>query len=150
MKRRLEKSELLDGGGKPTVRELLASLVFNPVDRTIRLSGERIVMQRATVGTDLRRELIHLLGAQEARQPYPNPAAGEVFVPFHIGENKGEVNIAIQVYDGLGRYVDTIVSDKFSPGDHQAVWNSEGRSGLFVVNMQSGDGQVSRTKVVVK
>jgi hypothetical protein len=90
-------------------------------------------------------ELLPLFG-----QPYPNPAAGEVFVPFHIGENKGEVNIAIQVYDGLGRYVDTIVSDKFSPGDHQAVWNSEGRSGLFVVNMQSGDGQVSRTKVVVK
>jgi hypothetical protein len=57
----------MDRGGKPTVRELLSSLVFNPVDRTIRLNGERIVMQRAAVGTELRRELIALLGPQEAR-----------------------------------------------------------------------------------
>jgi DNA-binding NtrC family response regulator len=63
----LEKSKLLDRGGKPTVRELLSSLVFNPVDGTIRLNGERIVMQRAAVGAELRRELIGLLGPQEAR-----------------------------------------------------------------------------------
>lgn len=67
MKTPFERSGLPEGGGKPTVRELLASLVFNPVDRTISLSGERIVMQRATVGTELRRELTRLLGSHEAR-----------------------------------------------------------------------------------
>jgi hypothetical protein len=54
-------------GGKPTVRELLSSLVFNPVDGTIRLNGERIMMQRAAVGSELRRELISLLGPHETR-----------------------------------------------------------------------------------
>ena len=63
----LEKSGLLDRGGKPTVRELLSSLVFNPIDGTIRLHGERIVMQRAAVGFELRRDLINLLGPEEAR-----------------------------------------------------------------------------------
>jgi hypothetical protein len=58
---------MLDFGGEPTVRELLTSLVFNPIDGTIRLNGDRIVMQRATVGSELRRELIQLLGAPEAR-----------------------------------------------------------------------------------
>ena len=62
-----ESSKLLDRGGKPTVRELLSSLVFNPVDGTIRLNGGRIVIQRAAVGVELRRELIRLLGPQEAR-----------------------------------------------------------------------------------
>jgi hypothetical protein len=62
-----ERSRLIDRGGKPTVRELLSSLVFNPVDRTIRLNGERIVMQRAAAGAELRRELTTLLGPQEAR-----------------------------------------------------------------------------------
>jgi hypothetical protein len=57
----------MDRGGKPTVRELLSSVVFNPIDGTIRLNGERIVMQRAAVGAELRRELIGLLGPQEAR-----------------------------------------------------------------------------------
>lgn len=67
MKTPIEPSRLLDRGGKPTVRELLSSLVFNPVDGTIRLNGERIVMQRAAVGVELRRELVRLLGKQEAR-----------------------------------------------------------------------------------
>jgi transcriptional regulator with AAA-type ATPase domain len=66
MKAPIEPSRLLDRG-KPTVRELLSSLVFNPVDGTIRLNGDRIVMQRAAVGVELRRELTRLLGAQEAR-----------------------------------------------------------------------------------
>lgn len=62
----IESSRLLDRG-KPTVRELLSSLVFNPVDGTIRLNGDRVVMQRAAVGAELRRELTRLLGHQEAR-----------------------------------------------------------------------------------
>ena len=66
MKTPLEPSRLLDRG-KPTVRELLSSLVFNPVDGTIRINGDRVVMQRAAVGVELRRELIRLLGPQEAR-----------------------------------------------------------------------------------
>jgi transcriptional regulator with AAA-type ATPase domain len=67
MKALFESSKLHDRGGKPTVRELLLSLVFNPVDGTIRLNGGRIVIQRAAVGVELRRELIRLLGPQEAR-----------------------------------------------------------------------------------
>lgn len=67
MRAPIESSRLLDRGGKPTVRELLSSLVFNPVDGTIRLNGDRVVMQRAAVGVELRRELTRLLGHQEAR-----------------------------------------------------------------------------------
>lgn len=63
----LESSALLDRGGKPTVRELLQSLVFNPSDGTIRLHGDRLVIQRAAVNHELRRELTRLLGRDEAR-----------------------------------------------------------------------------------
>lgn len=67
MKAPLESSAVLDRGGKPTVRELLSKLVFSPVDGTIRLNGDRLVMQRAAVGSELRRELVRLLGRDEAR-----------------------------------------------------------------------------------
>jgi DNA-binding NtrC family response regulator len=63
----MARSAVSDRSGKPTVRELLSSLVFNPVDGTIRLNGERVVMQRGAVGVELRRELINLLGEQETR-----------------------------------------------------------------------------------
>lgn len=66
MKAPVEGSKLLDRG-RPTVRELLSSLVFNPADGTIRINGDRVVMQRAAVGVSLRRELIRVLGAEEAR-----------------------------------------------------------------------------------
>jgi hypothetical protein len=62
-----EPSKVLDRGGKPTVRDLLSSLVFNPNDGTIRLNGDRIVMQRATAVAELRRELVRLIGTQETR-----------------------------------------------------------------------------------
>ncbi len=67
MKTPLARSGILDQGGKPTVRELLSSLIFNPVDGTIRLNGERVVMQRAHVGIELRHAVARLLGEQEAR-----------------------------------------------------------------------------------
>lgn len=62
-----ESSKMLDRGGDPTVRQLLSSLIFNPNDGTIRLNGARIVMQRASALSDLRRELVRLLGEKEAR-----------------------------------------------------------------------------------
>jgi hypothetical protein len=67
MRTPIERSKLLDRGGEPTVRDLLSSLVFNPLDGTIRLNGDRIVMQRAIAGAELRRELVRALGAPEAR-----------------------------------------------------------------------------------
>ncbi len=67
MKSPFESAAVLDRGGKPSVRELLSSLVFNPVDGTIRLNGDRLVMQRAAVGSELRRELVRLLGREDAR-----------------------------------------------------------------------------------
>ncbi|URK89200.1 XylR N-terminal domain-containing protein (plasmid) [Rhizobium sp. RCAM05350] len=63
----IELSKVLDRGGNPTVRELLSSIVFNPSDGMISLNGARIVMQRTAVSTELRRELIRMLGPQEAR-----------------------------------------------------------------------------------
>jgi len=67
MKVPIELSRVLDRGGNPTVRELLSSIVFNPSNGVITLNGARIVMQRTAVSTELRRELIQLLGSQEAR-----------------------------------------------------------------------------------
>ena len=49
MKAVFESSAMLDRGGKATMRELLSSMVFNPADGTIRLNGDRLVMQRSAV-----------------------------------------------------------------------------------------------------
>jgi hypothetical protein len=63
----LAKSALLDRGGKPTVRELLSRLSFSAVDGTIRLNGDRMVIQRASASGELRRQALRLLGPEAAR-----------------------------------------------------------------------------------
>ncbi|TNC47598.1 hypothetical protein FHG66_16250 [Rubellimicrobium rubrum] len=67
MKTPAESAAMLDRGGRPTVRNLLDLLVFDPMKGTLRLDGERLVMQRAVMVLDLRRELLRLLGPAEAR-----------------------------------------------------------------------------------
>ena len=74
MKTPLESSTLLDRG-RPTIRELLSNLVFNPVDGTIRLNGDRIVMQRAAVGIELRRELVRLVEGKRVSR-FPRASSG--------------------------------------------------------------------------
>ncbi|SCY95810.1 XylR N-terminal domain-containing protein [Paracoccus tibetensis] len=58
---------MTDRGAKPSVRELLASVNFNPAKGTIDLGGARIIMQRANVGHIMRDELRALLGEEETR-----------------------------------------------------------------------------------
>lgn len=62
-----QMTALMDRGGRPTVRELLSSPAFNPVDGAIRLNADRLVMQRAAFGAELRRQLVRTLGKDEAR-----------------------------------------------------------------------------------
>ncbi len=67
MKLPAEPSGGLDRGGKPTIRDLLSSLIFNPVNGTIHVNGDRFIVQRAAVSAELRRELTRLLGPEDAR-----------------------------------------------------------------------------------
>lgn len=67
MKTPLDMASRFDRGGRPSVREMLADLVFSPADGTIRLRETRLIMQRASVNFRLRKEIIDALGPAEAR-----------------------------------------------------------------------------------
>jgi hypothetical protein len=43
-----------------------------------------------------------------------------------------------------------VVNDKFVPGDHLIEWDADGRSGLFLIQMEASDAVVKRQKVVIK
>ena len=73
---------------------------------------------------------------------YPNPFNPSTTIDYSIA-NAGEVSIA--VYDMMGRYVRTLVSDFATPGSYTIVWdakNDEGLSvsaGMYIYKMASGD-----------
>lgn len=57
----------MDRGGRPTLREMLSDLEFDPAKGTLRLNGERVVLYHSEADRILRRELIQRLGEAEAR-----------------------------------------------------------------------------------
>lgn len=63
----VESAALMDRGGRPTLREMLADLEFDPGRGTLRLNGERVVLHHSEADRILRRELIERLGEAEAR-----------------------------------------------------------------------------------
>lgn len=58
---------LLDRGGRPTLRELLAHLVFSPVNGVLRLGNTRMVLQRTSFLSHLREEIVRNYGREDAR-----------------------------------------------------------------------------------
>ncbi len=57
---------LLDRGGRPTLRELLAHLVFSPVNGILRLGDTRMVLQRTSFLSHLREEIVRNYGREDA------------------------------------------------------------------------------------
>ncbi|WP_238364026.1 XylR N-terminal domain-containing protein [Mesobacterium pallidum] len=61
-----DESALLARGGRPTLGDLLDRLKFSPTRGSITLNGARMLMTRATFGSDLRDQLVRRYGEHEA------------------------------------------------------------------------------------
>jgi len=66
MKTDENQNDLLTRGGRPTLRDLLDRLEFNPAKGTISLNGERMLLTRASLGGDLRDQLIRRYSEHDA------------------------------------------------------------------------------------
>lgn len=60
------QNELLTRGGRPTLRDLLDLLEFNPAQGTISLKGERMLLTRASFFDDLRDQLMRRYNEHDA------------------------------------------------------------------------------------
>ncbi|OZC01480.1 hypothetical protein BSZ36_17555 [Rubricoccus marinus] len=102
-------------------------------------------------GAVLQRKTVRVRAAAPDRlalsPPYPNPAHGEVTVPFEV-PTTGEVRVA--VYDALGREVAVLHDGEAEPGAHEARLAAGAlASGAYVVRVTSGEASdVARIAVV--
>ena len=87
-------------------------------------------------------------------QNYPNPFNSQTTIPFTL-DRAGRVSL--QVYDVLGREVQSLVTGHLSLGKHEAVWDGEGiASGVYFVQllidgrwpMKSGENQIRKVVLV--
>jgi hypothetical protein len=86
-------------------------------------------------------------------QNYPNPFNAETSIQFAL-HNAGEVTLA--VYDVNGRLVKTVHEGDLPAGNHSIIWNgtsdsgAQVSSGIYFYRLQSEDGTISKSMVLLK
>lgn len=77
---------------------------------------------------------------------YPNPFSGSTMMRFTTPQ---EAPVRLDVFDVLGRRIETVSDQRFPRGTHQVRWNSEGlSSGVYLVRMEVNGLQIGVQKMV--
>ena len=78
---------------------------------------------------------------------YPNPFAGETTLEFAVQE---AAHVRLDVFDVLGRRVETVVDQRYSGGTHRLRWNGQALArGVYLVRMDM-DGLPMRVHKIVR
>jgi parallel beta-helix repeat protein len=91
---------------------------------------------------------IRVPGKLAMYQNYPNPFNATTTIRYSLPSAS---DVTIDIYDLLGRKVDTIVQDEQPAGFHQITWDaSDHSSGPYFYRIQAGDYVQTRKMVLLK
>ncbi|MCP4584100.1 MAG: T9SS type A sorting domain-containing protein [candidate division Zixibacteria bacterium] len=81
-------------------------------------------------------------------QNYPNPFNASTTIKYDLPKRS---NVTIDVFDILGRKVETFNSSVQTPGSHSVVWNALGLgSGIYFYKIQAGNYVQTRRCMLIK
>jgi hypothetical protein len=81
-------------------------------------------------------------------QNYPNPFNSTTVLSFQIPH---EGDVKLEIFDMLGRRIETLYDGYRAAGEHYLQWDAAGRStGIYIVRLQYGQSVESRTITLVK
>ena len=86
-------------------------------------------------------------------QNYPNPFNPETVIAYQLGRRS---RVVLDIYDGLGRRVRTLVDAEQTTGRHEVVWdgrNDAGRhvaSGLYFYRLRAGSFNATRAMTLLR
>jgi hypothetical protein len=79
---------------------------------------------------------------------YPNPFNAQTTISYSLPK---ESDISIDIFDIMGRKVETLVVGMQTAGEHQAVWNAENKSsGIYFYRLKAGDLVKTQRCVLLK
>ncbi len=82
------------------------------------------------------------------RQNYPNPFNAATMIKYNLPEQS---DVTIEIYDILGRRVETLVQSEQQAGYHQVVWDAEdASSGIYFYRIQAGDFVETRRMLLLR
>ncbi|MBU2507433.1 MAG: endonuclease [Bacteroidetes bacterium] len=117
-------------------------IVSNAGSKSIPIKGVGILTNSIEEQTEL------LADEFELYQNYPNPFNPKTVIRFHIPSSKF---IKLQVYDILGREVQTLVDEVKSAGIYEVMFNSSILpSGTYYYKLTSGSYQIVKKMMILK
>ena len=82
------------------------------------------------------------------RGNYPNPFNPRTVIRFELAET---ANVSIEIFDILGRSIETIANSDFSAGEHRLEWSGENvAGGVYFYTVKSGDFEITRKMLLLK
>lgn len=81
-------------------------------------------------------------------QNYPNPFNPMTTIKYSLPKAD---HVTIEIYDLLGRKVETLVNKKEQAGYHQVIWNGDKvSSGLYFYRLQAGENSRANKMLLLK
>ncbi|MEE9554416.1 MAG: T9SS type A sorting domain-containing protein [candidate division Zixibacteria bacterium] len=81
-------------------------------------------------------------------QNYPNPFNASTVIGYSL---PNPANVTVDIYDILGRRIETLVQGEQRAGYHQVVWDAEDNSsGMYFYRIQAGEYVETRKMVLLK
>ena len=80
-------------------------------------------------------------------QNYPNPFNANTTIEFAITEN-GNVNL--EIYNILGRKVETLVDKNMDRGTYKVTWNADVPSGVYFYKIVQGNSALTKKMILLK
>jgi hypothetical protein len=81
-------------------------------------------------------------------QNYPNPFNAQTSISYVVPY---ESHVTIEIFDLLGRRVETLIDRNEKPGEHSVTWNAEDiASGLYLYRIKAGEFESTKWMSLIK
>jgi len=117
------------------------------IDAILSIQGSDLKIYLDETATDIK-ENAPILPALQYLSNFPNPFNSQTTIEYGLPE-AGRVRI--DIYDLLGRKVETLIDEEKQAGRHQAVWDASGySSGVYFYRIEAGEFVDTKQMVYLK
>jgi photosystem II stability/assembly factor-like uncharacterized protein len=86
---------------------------------------------------------------------FPNPMSASTTIPFALPENNSSFRVQVEVFDVMGRKIETILDKELAPGYYQAEWSPADKpeDGIYIYKLSaanSSTNEVISGKIIFK
>jgi hypothetical protein len=79
---------------------------------------------------------------------YPNPFNSQTTIQYNV---PFEMQVTLEIYDILGRKIETLVDEYQSAGSYAVVWNADNfASGMYFYRLQAGEYSGTKRMTIIK